>query len=205
MVNFRQLLEQKKGQFKQVNLNHHNACQSLYILQEQQVDLEKAQFVIQEVALLTQNQLKYHVSEIATLALASVFDNPYEVELEFIQRRNQTECDIYFVRDGERVDPLSASGVGYVDVAAFGLRVALWSLQKPRTRPIFILDEPMKHIKGDSDNIKAIQMIKEVSKRLGLQILMVSDERIPLQEIEAGADRVFHVALKRKVSKVTTL
>lgn len=201
-MDYRQLLEQKKGQYKQVEHQLHQSSLKHTSLVKHKEDLEAAQAIIQLVAQATQEELKYHVSELVTLALAAVFEDPYELEVDFQQRRNQTEADIWFVRDGERVDPLTASGGGAVDVAAFALRISCWSLRKPRTRPILILDEPFQHIKGEADNIKAIQMVKGVSQQLGLQVLMVSDERIPLAEIEAGADRVFKIGIKKKVSYI---
>jgi ABC-type transporter Mla maintaining outer membrane lipid asymmetry ATPase subunit MlaF len=198
MVNFRQQLEQKRGQQKQVNLNHHTACQSLYVLQEQQGNFEKAQVVIQVVALLTQNQLRYHISEIVTLALASVFDDPYEFDVEFVQRRGQTECDLSFVREDAHVSPLTASGGGVVDIAAFALRVALWSLKQPHTRPILILDEPFRFVSANYKP-KASEMLKMISERLGLQIIMVTHS----EELIECADAVFVVTQKRGISKIT--
>lgn len=202
MVNFRQVLEQKKGQVKQVRNSLDCANADLKTAQEDKLDLEQAQTIIQLVAQATQEELKYHISELVTLALASVFDDAYELELDFQQRRNQTECDIWFVREGERIHPLSASGGGAVNVAAFALRISLWALQSPRTRPIMILDEPAQNIKGDEANIRFIQMVKSVSDRLKLQVIMVSDERVPLAEIQAGADRVFKIGMKKGVSYI---
>lgn len=204
MINYRQILEQKKGQQLQIDSQLVAATLQKVSLQEHKEDLEEAQAIIQLVAQQTQDQLKYHISELVTLALAAVpfGDTPYEFEAVFEQRRNQTECDLWFVRDGNRIHPLSASGGGAVDVAAFALRVSLWSLKTPRTRPILILDEPAQHIKGDEANIMFIQMVKEVSNRLNLQILMISDERVPLSEIQAGADRVFKVSIKKGISQI---
>jgi DNA repair exonuclease SbcCD ATPase subunit len=202
MTNYRQVLEQRKGQQKQILEQLDYSRAHLETLNAEKLNLEQAQTIIQLVAQATQEELKYHVSELVTLALASVFDNPYELDIVFVQRRNQTEADIWFVRDGNRIHPLSASGGGSVDVAAFALRIALWSLQSPRTCPVFILDEPFQHIKGDEDNIKAIQMVKAVSERLKLQIIMVSDERVPLAEIEAGADKVFKLGLRNGVTYI---
>ena len=92
---------------------------------------EKALEVVKAVGLKTQQQLQFHISDITSLALDAVFPNPYELVAEFVQRRNKTECDLFFSRDGNKVDPLSASGGGAVDVAAFALRVASWSMQRP--------------------------------------------------------------------------
>ena len=199
---FRRELEQKKGQLRQVEQFLDVAENRLTALQESQIDLEQAQSVILEVARLTQEELKYHIGELVSLALAAVFDEPYEFEIDFQQRRNQTEADLWFKRGTERIHPLSASGGGAVDVAAFALRVAGWSLGNPRSNPILILDEPFSRLKGEEANIRAIQMVKEVSKRLQLQILMVSDERVPLKEIEAGADKVFTLGIKGGISNV---
>jgi DNA repair exonuclease SbcCD ATPase subunit len=134
-----------------------------------------------------------------------VFPNPYELKVEFIQRRNKTECDLYFVREGHKVDPLTASGVGAVDIASFALRIASWSMKKPRTRNVILLDEPFKHLKGKDANHRVLNMINEISKRMGLQIIMVSDERIPKEDIIAAADRVFEVGKRRNKSYVKQL
>ena len=87
---------------------------------------EEAREIVREVSLKTMQQLQYHISDITSLALEAVFDNPYKLTLDFVQRRNKTECDLYFERDGNRVDPISASGVGAVDIASFALRIASW-------------------------------------------------------------------------------
>ena len=89
-----------------------------------------------------------------------------------------------------------------MNVAAFALRVALHNLQNPRKRAILVLDEPFQNVKGEEANIKCIQMVKEVSKRLGLQIIMISDERVPMKDIEEGADRVHTIKIKKGVSYV---
>ena len=75
--------------------------------------------IIRTVGLNTQQTLQYHVSSIASLAMDAVFDDPYELKVEFVERRNKTECDLKFVREEQEVDPIEASGVGAVDVAAF--------------------------------------------------------------------------------------
>src|SRR5690606_33824927 len=143
--------EQKKGERAQIELSITH-LESL--IDEGKVALrahEKAKKILQEVALKTQQQLSYNVSDIVSMALETVFETPYELKLEFIERRNKTECDIYFVRDGLKIDPFSGGG-GAIDIAAFALRVALWSMQQPKPRPTLILDEPFKHLKGEDAN-----------------------------------------------------
>jgi KaiC/GvpD/RAD55 family RecA-like ATPase len=68
-----------------------------------------------------------------------------------------------------------------------------------------VLDEPAQNVKGDDANIKFIQMVKSVSERLGIQVIMVSDERVSLEDIEKGADKIFKVSIKNGKSIVKEL
>jgi len=195
-------LEQQKG--KRAQLDSDLALNRTQI-REKRRELhrhEQAREIIREVGLKTQQQISYHISDITSLALEAVFDDPYQLEVEFVQRRNKTECDLYFVREGEKVDPLSASGGGAVDVASFALRIASWSMMRPHSRNTIILDEPFKHLKGQQANQRVLDMINEISKKLNIQIIMVSDERIPREDIIASADKVFEVSIVNGKSKV---
>ena len=141
--------------------------------------------------------MEYHISDIVSLAIESVFNDPYEFKIEFVEKRGKTECEIWFIKNGEKLDPKTASGGGAVDVASFALRLALWNLKKPKSRNTLILDEPFKHLKGFEENVKVIQTIKLLSEKLGLQIIMVHDERVPIEEIKKGADKIFEVSIKK--------
>ena len=164
----------------------------------------QAREIIHEVGLKTQQQLEYHISNIVTLAEESVFDEAYEFEAQFIERRNQTECDLFFKRNDQYMNPIDAAGLGSVDVAGFALRLASWSMERPRSRNTLIQDEPFKHLKGFDENIRVITMVKELSKKLNLQVIMVHDERVPVEEIEKGADKIFGVKKINGISQVKT-
>jgi DNA repair exonuclease SbcCD ATPase subunit len=166
---------------------------------------EKAHVIVREVGIRTQEQLQYHISDITSLALEAVFNDPYNLTVEFVQRRNKTECDLYFVRKDEKVDPVSASGGGAVDVASFALRIASWNMLHPKTRNVMLLDEPFKHLKGVDANQRVLNMINEISRKMKLQVIMISDERIPREDIIASADRVFEVTIKNGKSKVEVI
>ncbi len=191
-------LEQRKGKASQLRSEVMEQRKLVRILKKKAEACEQAQLIIQNVAQLTQKQLEYHVAELVTLAMAAVFDDPYELSIEFTQRRGRTETDLKFIRDGQSIDPLTASGGGAVDVAAFALRVSLWSLALSKTRPTLVLDEPLKWLKGGELPIKGALMIKEISEKLGLQIIMVS--HIP-DQIE-GADQITTVKIQNGKSEV---
>lgn len=157
-----------------------------------------ARIILQESARLTQEQVQYRISNLATLAMESVFDDPYKIGLEFENKYGRTSANLFFERDEESIDPLDASGGGAIDVASFGLQLSLWTLRVPRSRNLFILDEPLKWLKGGSLPEKGAEMIKQISHKLGVQIIMVS--HIP-DQIE-HADKVFRIVQKRGVSSI---
>jgi len=196
LKSFRHTLEQKKGERQVVE---RQVVESEKRVQELERDIsfsEQAQVIIQAVARQTQKQLEYRVGELVSLAQASVFDDPWVLKLVFVPRRGKTECDLDWQKsDGERAstDIRYGGGGGEADVAALGLQFAVWSLQRPKTRSVMFLDEPLKWLKGGDLPERGALMIKEISKGLALQILMIS--HIP-DQIE-GADRVFEFVKER--------
>jgi DNA repair exonuclease SbcCD ATPase subunit len=155
----------------------------------------KAQALIQKVAQETQKKLEYHIESLVTMAEAAVFPDPYSFEVAFEKRRNKTECDLWFVKKGERLRPLDDTGGGVADVASFALRCAFWSLD--RCRPTMILDEPMKNVSIDLQP-KCLEMVKEISRRLNIQIIMISH----LPRVIEAADRVIYVTKSGDVSEI---
>lgn len=159
---------------------------------------ERAQVILRTVAKLTQEELQFQMNDLVTAALHSVFeDGAYEFQLEFVERRGRTEADLWFARNGDRLSPIEAAGGGAVDVAAFALRVAMWCLSSPRTRDTLILDEPFRFL---SEGLlpRASMLLRELSKRLGIQFVMVSHAELLIEE----ADRVFQVSSHKGCSGV---
>lgn len=160
----------------------------------------QAREIVREVGLKTQQQLQYHVSDITSLALEAVFDDPYELIMEFVERRNKVECDLLFKRGDNLIDPLSSSGGGAVDIAAFALRIASWSMMHPKLRNTIILDEPLRFL-SENYQQRASLMIKELSERLGLQFIIVTHE----STLAAYADAEFSVRIRKGKSIVKTV
>lgn len=171
------------------------------IRREQKAAMD-AQAIIQVVAQKTQDELRYQLSELPKLALSSVFDDPYDFEVEFVIKRGKTEVEFWFVREGVRINPKKNSGLGAVDIAGMALRPALWSLRTPRNRPTIWLDEPFKHLKGSEPNKRALAMLSEICQPKpdknwpGLQIIMIADERAPREDILEVADKVFEFKIR---------
>lgn len=195
----RTIVDRKHGQRSQIENNLTAFQDELKQITKTLARHEKAREIIREVGLQTQQQLQFHISDVTSLALESVFNDPYQLKVDFVQRRNKTECDLLFVKGDSELDPLTASGGGAVDVAAFALRIASWSMSHPRTRATIILDEPLRFLSVDNQE-KASRMIKELSQRLGLQFIIVTHESV----LASYADKVFEVSIKKGKSKVVS-
>lgn len=195
----RNSLEQLKGKKQTITKLLEEATISNKKLTQKLHRLEEALEVVNIVGLQTQQSLEYKISDLVSMALASVYDNPYEFIAKFIQRRNKSECDLLFARDGKEIDePLDSSGGGVVDVASFALRVASWSLSTPKLNNVLLLDEPFKGL--DSTRlVMASELLSQISKKLNLQIIAISHS----PELIESADRVFNVTIKKGVSNVS--
>jgi len=196
----RNKLEQQKGAKAQIETSLFNLQEQLKEKKRSLIRHEQAREIVREVGLKTQQQLQFHIEDVVSMALDAVFPDPYKFTIDFVQRRNKTECDLYFVRDGNKVDPLTASGVGVVDVAAFALRIASWSMMQPRTRNTIILDEPFRFL-SENYQEQASNMLKEISQKLGIQFILVTHE----QTLTEAADKVFEVSIRKGRSKIKEL
>lgn len=197
LVALRKEFEQNIGRRRLLVENCTNAKSSL---EKNLLDYEnclKARTVVQTVAKLTQEKIELNISSLVTMALATVFPDPYTFSLRFVERRNTTEADLIFSKNGNETDDLlNTGGGGVADIASFALRIALWSLHK--TRATFILDEPDKFLHNPEYQEKASAMMHELCEKMGIQIILVSDQ----ERIIAAADKVIRIANKNGISEV---
>jgi exonuclease SbcC len=184
-------LQQKQGELNNINTNILQTSELIETAKTRIHAVEEAQKILQYIAQETQKNLVVHISDVVSLALGAVFEEEaYSFNIDFVQKRGKTEADIYFERDGNRVDPMTASGGGAVDVASFALRVAFWQLigQNKKINDTIILDEPFRFLSKDLQP-KAGKMLKLISDKLGIQFLIVTHN----EDLIDSADCVYRV------------
>jgi DNA repair exonuclease SbcCD ATPase subunit len=140
---------------------------------DEATNAEEAQKVLQLVAQTVQQQAHDRIAGVVSRCLEAVFDEPYNFKILFEQKRGRTEARLVFERDGNEVDPMTASGGGVVDVAAFALRISCLMLSKPPVRRVLICDEPLKFLSAEYQE-RAAEMIEKLAKDLGIQVIMVT-------------------------------
>jgi len=165
--------------------------------------LIKARWVITEVSKQTQELFKERVETLTTMAIRSVFNRPFNFKLNFERRANKIECTPIIEENGEEYIPKDEMGGGILPIISFALRVVMWSLEVPKSRKVLVLDEPIKGAVGNDGGLleKTAMMFKEISAKLGLQLIIVTHE-LTLAGIADRAWRVTHDGVKSNIKQI---
>lgn len=189
----REKVSQLQGQRKKAERDLKTARRAYTKAFREVSSTEEAQALIQMVAKDTQNQLRYHITELGSMALEAVFGEGVKLDLVFEEKNNRTVANIRFLRGTKEVpmDPMDEDSGGACDIAAFALRCSLWSMKKPRTQAVMVFDEPFKNINDQTREMhkRAADMVKQVSEKLNIQFLIIT----MLPELENVADRVYEI------------
>ena len=154
----------------------------------------KSQIFVQTIAQEVQSKLSSKIDNIVNLGLATCFPS-YSFEMKYVPSRGKTEVQFIF-KEGEFViDPMSQVGGGLVDVAAFLLRIAVYSISNVNNTLVF--DEPGKFISAGLRQ-KFSEVLKILSERLNLQILEVTHVR----EFAENSDKKILIKKTNKISEV---
>jgi len=159
--------------------------------------IDKAKVIAQIVAKKTQKNIEYNISQLVTQGLEAIFPEPYSFKLQFVSRRNRAEVDLVFEKNGREVtNILDSGGGGVADIASYLLTIAVFSIHP--TRPLLISDEKFKFLHSPIFQEKASKMIKKISKRFDIQVVLISDQ----PNLYKYADKVIEVKIKDGVSYV---
>jgi len=142
--------------------------------EQRHTDTLHAQEILQLLSKAIQQKAHEKIAGVVTNCLQAVFgDQAYTFSIQFEMKRGKTEARLIFKRGEMEVDPISASGGGMINVAAFALRAACLVLHRPRLSPLLVLDEPFGHVSVEyQDNVRT--MLEQLSKDLGVQLVMVT-------------------------------
>lgn len=165
-------------------------------LQFQMNTIGDCQKILQEVALSCQSTIKQRIEKIVNLGLSVCFPD-YDFCLDFVENRNKTEVKFVVRHDGKDVDVMLQNGGGLIDVLAFSLRIAIYSIVKNDN--VIILDEPFKFVSKDL-RANVSKMLSVLSSELNLQVIMVTH----IDELVEMSDNRIIVKKENGVSNVQT-
>jgi hypothetical protein len=191
LADYREYLSRKRGEQELIAKQVGKLKTDLECNKELVEDWIEAKRVVQEVALLTQQSIAEYIESTVSLAIQSVYqDRDYRFIVEYILKPSRTDVELKIQKgDKEPYYPKDEQAGGLLDIISFALRVVVWSIQPNRSRPILVLDEPFKYLQSQIH--VAGKMLKEVSQKAGLQIIMVANwQNLELASI---ADRLWSV------------
>ncbi|RLB11176.1 MAG: hypothetical protein DRG39_04660, partial [Deltaproteobacteria bacterium] len=87
----REKLNQEKGRLRQLELSIAAKEERLEELDSYLAKIDTAREIARKVAKETQRKLEFRIADLVTLALSSVFEDPYGFSVEFVSRRGKTE------------------------------------------------------------------------------------------------------------------
>ena len=153
-------------------------------------NLRNARWVITEVVKRTQLQFKGYVESLVTKCISTIFDRDFEFVLNYEIKANKTYIQPLIKEgDNELQIPKEDMGVSILNMLSFALRVVLWSLERPRSRAMFVLDEPMRDMGKGKELNRAGDVLRELSQRLKFQLIIITHE----QALSRIADKVFEI------------
>jgi DNA repair exonuclease SbcCD ATPase subunit len=193
-MNLRKSLDAKKTELQLHIQSEQKHIQTLSELEKESKLLQEAREIFQKAAILTQNHLATHLSTIVTKALRVTFyEKDVQLKVEFVERRNVAECDMWIEEDGYKYSLLESRGFGMTDIVSFALRVAYILLHNSDN--VLVIDEPFRNLSEDKHEGTS-QMIKELSKELGIQFIIST--HVPT--LKEYADKAFFVKQKDGIS-----
>ena len=142
----------------------------------------EAAAIIVEVSKVVQETIHSRLTTVVTRCLQAVFDESYEFDVVFENKRGQTEASFRLKRNGRSMDMLSSCGGGVIDIAAFALRLVCLCMMRKRKRMLVVLDEPFRFLSAEYRE-KARDLIVVLAEELKIQFIVVTH----IQELEIGS------------------
>ena len=159
-------------------------------------DLQQVREIFQNASLLVQNYLTEHFSNIVTKAIQTVFENEnLSFKIEFVEKRNKTECLFWLEDNGHKYSLLDDRGYGIADVVSFALKVAYIMLCN--TKNVLIQDEPFRNLDKERQPLVSL-MVRELAEQLDFQFILASHS----EELIEQAHKSFEVTKINNRSEV---
>lgn len=153
--------------------------------------------IARKAAGLVQDNLAAKLSGIVTKAISTVFEEPIEFVVQFVERRGVSECDLSLKIGEDYYDILNEQGGGVADVCSMCLQMAF--IMMSQVNRVLVIDEPARHMDVVAQE-RFIAVLKQLCQELKFTIIMVTHS----QTFSDNADKVFTVTKKGGISYVNS-
>lgn len=158
-----------------------------------------ARNILNEAITIIHKKFKDRIEATVTRSIRQIFNRDLFFELVYKVKRNEIESRIIVKENGEELDPKDDLGGSIIDIISFTFRIILWHMSSPKTRNVFILDEPFKWT-GKLISLTGMIM-KELSKKLRFQVILITHD----DDLIEIADKVFKIEHVKGKSRVKVI
>lgn len=154
---------------------------------------------VSKIIAMFQEGIKKRVQELVNKILRYIYsDREIEFRLVTEEKRGKTEFKPVIMDGLIERNPEEDEAGGAADLISLGLRIIFRFLERKPSRPVFVLDEPLKFIGSGDMMEKAGLMLKELTDMLGIQFIIVTHD----EELYAYADKMWRVTYQKKIGSV---
>ena len=177
----RERLTKLAGQETMVASRLADAQKRLADARAAQADIDVVQRTVQYIAARVQSGFGDYVGGIVTKALHHVFPDRRKdmFVVRFRENRGRTECELLLrTEKGEESHPFNCAGGGVWDTLAFAMRSSTIVLEQPAPSRLMFLDEPFKFLHGAVGRRRALRILYNTCRALGIQAVVVHQSDI---------------------------
>lgn len=160
---------------------------------------DKSQVVLQKLTEIARRDTLDKIAGIVTTAVQEIKDPTLSFRINYKLERNQpvAEFVIYDSKLDKEMGLLTSCGGTIVDIVELLTKASLVLKWTPTLSKVLILDETFKHI-STNDRAKLGNFIKQLTEKLGLQIILVTHST----ELLPYAHKAFQVSHNGQTSLV---
>lgn len=166
-------IKKKKLRYSRLNREIEARLEAINIL----VELSKT--IYQEV--ITK------IESVVTLSIRYVYDRPFEFKIKLEEKRNNIEAKFVLTEGEDEYEIKGDQGGGMINIISLAIRIVMWKIKEPKTRPFFSFDEPFYWLGNYIE--KAGRMLKYLADELELQILLLTHE----PDLKDICDRMYRI------------
>ena len=176
---FTQRLGSLKGEHKLLSEQQENSETLIEKYKEDEETHCKAVELLSLVQKVTRDKVKDGFEKIISHALNFIYESDkYAFHLEFGRRGNLQELDFNVLtpEKPEPLDLLKTDAGGTKNIVSLVLRLVLMEICQPKINGFIISDESFANL-SPSNQPQASEFIKEINKRFGRQIIMITHSK----------------------------
>jgi DNA repair exonuclease SbcCD ATPase subunit len=150
-------------------------------LQKQAFLLDNSKQFLVGFSEYSREKIKWKLENIVNSALNCIYQDKI-IKFKILPNKTKRglQYDVYVETNGSLTPITDAKGGGVMDVVAISLKIAFLRLYRNHTRQVMILDEPFKYLDDQRIHL-AVEWLKTISEKMGIQFLIVSHEDAIIQ------------------------